>query len=164
VDLLWSPWRYDYITGGATNDLSSAGGCVFCRILESSASDGERYILCRAEHNFIILNIYPYITGHLMVVPYAHLANLDDLDTVVSNELTDLTKRCQTVLREVYSPEGFNIGINVGKAAGAGVAGHLHQHILPRWTGDSNFMTAVGQTRTIPEALDVTYQKLVRYF
>lgn len=164
MDLLWSPWRYDYITGGTDNDLSSSGGCVFCRILESSATDRDKFILHRAEYNFIILNIYPYITGHLMIVPFAHLANFDDLDTVVSNELTDLTKRCQTALREVYAPEGFNIGVNVGKAAGAGVAGHLHQHILPRWTGDSNFMTAVGQTRTIPEALDVTYQKLVRHF
>ncbi len=164
MDLLWSPWRYDYITGDASKESAQFGGCVFCAILESSASDREKFILCRAEHNFVILNIYPYITGHLMIVPFAHLANLDDLSTPSSNELTDLTKRCQSVLRDVYRPEGFNIGINVGKAAGAGVAGHLHQHILPRWTGDSNFMTAIGQTRTIPEDLSVTFEKLVSHF
>lgn len=95
-----------------------------------------------------------------MVVPYEHLANFDELPTAASNELTELTKRSQTVLREVYRPDGFNIGMNLGKAAGAGVAGHLHQHVLPRWSGDSNFMTSIGQTRTIPEALTITFEKL----
>jgi ATP adenylyltransferase len=163
MDLLWSPWRYEYITGDAAKE-SAEGGCVFCRILESPAEDSEKFILYRAGHCFVILNVYPYITGHLMVVPYSHLANFDELSTAESNELTDLTKRCQTILREVYNPHGFNIGINLGKAAGAGVAGHLHQHILPRWTGDSNFMTTVGQTRTIPEALQVTYDRLISKF
>ncbi|HNQ14798.1 MAG TPA: HIT domain-containing protein, partial [Pyrinomonadaceae bacterium] len=131
---------------------------MFCRILESSAGDKEKFILHRAEHNFVILNIYPYITGHLMIVPYEHLANFDELSTPVSNELTEITKRCQSILREVYRPDGFNIGMNLGKAAGAGVAGHLHQHILPRWSGDSNFMTSIAQTRTIPEALTMTFE------
>ncbi len=99
-----------------------------------------------------------------MIVPYEHLANLDDLSAPASNELTELTKRCQTILREVYRPDGFNIGMNLGKAAGAGVAGHLHQHILPRWSGDSNFMTSIGQTRTIPESLTMTFEKLSSRF
>ncbi len=164
MDLLWSPWRYDYITGDVSKDNGESVGCVFCTILRSSADDKEKFILYRAEHNFVILNVYPYITGHLMVVPFEHLANLDDLSTSASNEMTDLTKRSQGILREVYRPEGFNIGINIGKAAGAGVAGHLHQHILPRWTGDPNFMTSIGQTRTIPEDLNVTFEKLVSRF
>ncbi|HNU08212.1 MAG TPA: HIT domain-containing protein [Pyrinomonadaceae bacterium] len=164
MDLLWSPWRYDYITKDIANSAADPCDCVFCRILESSAGDKEKFILHRAEHNFVILNIYPYITGHLMIVPYEHLANFDELSTPVSNELTEITKRCQSILREVYRPDGFNIGMNLGKAAGAGVAGHLHQHILPRWSGDSNFMTSIAQTRTIPEALTMTFEKLSSRF
>ena len=155
MDVLWSPWRYAYIKSAADN-----GGCVFCGILGNGASDAENYILHRADHNFVILNIYPYISGHLMIVPYQHLADFDRADKKLTDELTDLTKRCQTVLRDVYQPNGFNIGINQGKAAGAGVADHLHQHILPRWVGDANFMTAIGETRTIPEDLSATYDKL----
>lgn len=160
MDLLWSPWRYDYITSEVSGNADDNEACVFCRILTDPAPDDEKFILHRAGSCFVILNIYPYITGHLMVIPFDHVSDLDALEKVVSDELTDLTKRCQTVLRETYGPDGFNVGINIGKAAGAGVAGHLHQHILPRWIGDSNFMTAVGQTRTIPEALSVTYSKL----
>lgn len=163
MDLLWSPWRYDYITGDASKE-TSAGGCVFCRILESPADDREKFILHRAGHCFVILNVYPYITGHMMVVPYDHIPFLDELSTEASNELTELTRHCQRSLRDVYAPDGYNIGMNLGKAAGAGVAGHLHQHILPRWTGDSNFMTTIGQTRTIPEDLKVTYEKLIARF
>ncbi len=133
---------------------------MFCSILASPASDEEKFILRRAGHNFIILNIYPYISGHLMIVPFVHLAELDELPKAVSDEMMDLAKHCQTVLREVYQPDGINLGMNLGRAAGAGVAGHLHLHILPRWIGDANFMTAIGQTRTIPESLTNTYEKL----
>ncbi|MCU0238962.1 MAG: HIT domain-containing protein [Pyrinomonadaceae bacterium] len=157
MDLLWSPWRYDYIKA----DKSTASNtCVFCNIINSSATDEEKFILHRAEHNFVILNIYPYISGHIMVVPFAHLANLDEASKEITDELMDLTKLCQTILREVYNPQGFNLGINQGKAGGAGVAEHLHQHILPRWVGDANFMTSIGQTRIIPEDLQTTYEKL----
>jgi ATP adenylyltransferase len=156
MDLLWSPWRYDYIK--ANNDKKD--DCVFCSILSNSASDEEKFILHRAEFNFIILNIYPYISGHLMIVPFEHTAELDELPVDTSAEMMELAKRCQTVLREAYRPNGFNLGINLGKAAGAGVAEHLHLHILPRWVGDANFMTSVGETRTIPEALSSTYEKL----
>ena len=158
MDILWSPWRYDYIR--ADNKERANDDCVFCSILADPADDEEKFILRRAGFNFIILNIYPYISGHLMIVSYAHVANLDELPKEASDEMMDLAKHCQTVLREVYQPDGINLGMNLGRAAGAGVAGHLHLHVLPRWFGDANFMTAVGETRTIPESLDNTYQKL----
>jgi ATP adenylyltransferase len=160
MDLLWSPWRYDYIKSGESKPSKDSTGCVFCDILASPASDEEKYILHRAGHNFVILNIYPYISGHLMVVPFRHLADLDRAEKEATDELMDLSKKCQTVLRDVYRPNGINLGMNLGKAAGAGVAEHFHMHVLPRWVGDSNFMTSVGQTRTIPEDLGTTFQKL----
>ena len=157
MDLLWSPWRYDYIVGSGT---VQKGGCVFCEILNSSASDEENFILKRAEFNFVILNIYPYTSGHLMVVPYAHLDALDKAEKAATDEMMDLVTSAQTAINEVYTPDGINLGMNLRKAAGAGVAGHYHMHILPRWVGDVNFMTAIGQTRTIPETLTTTYEKL----
>jgi ATP adenylyltransferase len=160
VDVLWSPWRYDYIKSGERPKPFDSTGCVFCDILKSSATDEEKFILHRAEHNFVILNIYPYISGHLMIVPFAHIADLDRASKEITDELMDLTKRCQTALRETYQPNGFNLGMNFGKAAGAGVAEHFHMHILPRWVGDANFMTAIGETRTIPESLQTTFEKL----
>lgn len=160
MDILWNPWRYAYIKSSEKDSTAVNGGCAFCGILGNAASDEENYILHRAEFNFVVLNIYPYISGHLMIVPFEHLADLDAAGKKTTDEMTDLTKHCQTVLREVYQPNGFNIGINQGRAAGAGVAGHLHQHILPRWIGDANFMTTVGETRTIPEDLQTTFNKL----
>jgi ATP adenylyltransferase len=157
VDVLWSPWRYDYITKSGSAQTS---GCVFCDILSNSASDEENFIVSRAEFNFVILNIYPYTSGHLMVVPYEHIADLDKGPSEATNEMMDLVKRAQSVLTEAYRPDGINLGMNLGKAAGAGVAGHYHMHVLPRWVGDANFMTAIGQTRTIPESLEDTYKKL----
>lgn len=156
MDILWSPWRYDYIKSGDENK----NGCVFCSILENPASDEEKFILHRAGFNFVILNIFPYTSGHLMIIPFEHSAELDALSAETTDEMMDLTKRAQTALREVYNPNGFNIGMNLGKAAGAGVAEHLHIHILPRWIGDVNFMTSIGETRTIPEDLKTTYDKL----
>ena len=160
MDLLWSPWRYDYIKSGDRQPSAESSGCVFCDILSSPATDEEKFILHRAGFNFVILNIYPYISGHLMVVPFRHLAELDEAEKAATDEMMDLSKKCQTALREVYGPNGFNLGMNLGKAAGAGVAEHFHMHILPRWVGDANFMTSVGQTRTIPEDLQTTYDKL----
>ena len=160
MDVLWTPWRYDYITGSEPRNSTPAGDCVFCRILNDSAGDEDKFILKRAEFNFVILNVYPYGTGHLMIIPYAHLANLDEAPTETAAEMMELTRRAQTILRETYSPDGFNLGMNLGKAAGAGVAGHFHMHVLPRWIGDVNFMTSIGQTRTVPESLASTYQKL----
>lgn len=157
MDVLWSPWRYDYITAGGT---ASTTGCVFCDILNNSVTDEESFILKRAEFNFVILNIYPYTSGHLMIVPYEHLDSLDRASKPSSDEMMDLLKLAESAVAEVYSPDGINIGMNIGKAAGAGVASHYHMHLLPRWVGDVNFMTAIGQTRTIPETLPDTYRKL----
>lgn len=162
MDILWSPWRYDYIKSG--NNNFKASSCVFCELLNSPATDEEKFILHRAGHNFVILNIYPYISGHLMIVPFDHIGDLDRASKTITDELMDLTKRCQTALREAYQPDGFNVGMNFGKAAGAGVAEHFHLHILPRWIGDANFITAIGETRTIPESLQTTYEKLKSKF
>ena len=159
MDILWNPWRYEYIKSGEQKTADSSG-CVFCEILKNPASDEEKYILHRAGFNFVILNIYPYISGHIMVVPYEHLADLDKASKQTTDEMMDLAKKCQSVLREVYQPNGMNLGMNFGKAAGAGVAEHFHLHILPRWVGDVNFMTSVGETRTIPEDLNTTFEKL----
>jgi len=117
-------------------------------------------VVFRGIHNFVALNLYPYITGHLLVVPYQHLAELDSAAKEITDELMDLTKRSETALRKVYSPAGFNVGMNLGGAAGAGIVDHIHLHILPRWPGDTNFMTTVAESRVIPESLETTYSKL----
>ena len=157
MERLWSPWRSKYIASGVD---SQAGECVFCHIAANPDQDETNFVLHRGEHAFVVLNLYPYITGHLMVVPYLHTSELDVLAKEISDELMDLTKRAQTALREVYSPAGFNLGMNLGLAAGAGIADHLHMHLLPRWGGDTNFMTSVGEARVLPEALETTYAKL----
>jgi ATP adenylyltransferase len=154
---LWSPWRSKYIASGVD---SYGEGCVFCRIVAEPDEDAAHFVLHRGEHAFVLLNLYPYITGHLMVVPYLHTGEFDSAPKEITDEMMDLAKRAQAALREVYKPSGFNLGMNLGSAAGAGIADHIHIHVLPRWTGDTNFMTTVGDSRVIPEALDVTYQKL----
>lgn len=157
MDVLWSPWRYDYITASSDAEKSE---CVFCDILSNSASDEENFILHRAEFNFVILNIYPYTSGHLMVLPYEHVASPADSGKSTTDEMMDLVKRATAAISDTYHSDGINMGMNLGRAAGAGVADHYHMHILPRWVGDVNFMTAIGQTRTIPETLQSTYEKL----
>lgn len=164
MDILWNPWRYEYIKSGEQTASAVENVCVFCNLIKNPANDEEKFILHRAGFNFVILNIYPYISGHLMIIPYEHIAELDRTAQETTDEMMNLTKKCQTALREVYQPHGFNIGINQGKAGGAGVAEHLHQHILPRWIGDANFMTTIGETRTIPEDLRTTFDKLKSYF
>ena len=126
--------------------------------------DEKNFVLHRGEHAFVVLNLYPYITGHLMIVPYLHTSEFDSVAKEISDEMMDLAKRAQAALRVVYSPSGFNMGMNLGSAAGAGIADHLHIHMLPRWSGDTNFMTTVGESRVIPEALEATYGKLLRQF
>jgi ATP adenylyltransferase len=160
VDILWSPWRYDYIKSGSSEEQGRAPSCVFCALQQETGEDESRFILHRGRFNFVVLNIYPYISGHLMIIPYAHLGELDTAPKETTDELMDLTKRAQTLLRETYSPHGFNIGMNLGRAAGAGVAEHIHLHIMPRWMGDTNFMSTIGETRVIPEDLQTTYSKL----
>jgi ATP adenylyltransferase len=133
---------------------------VFCLIANHPEHDEMNFVLHRSQHCFVVLNLYPYISGHLMIVPYLHTSEFDSAPKEITDEMMDLTKRSQAVLREVYSPAGFNMGMNLGKAAGAGIADHVHIHLLPRWSGDTNFMTTVGDTRVLPEDLETTYSKL----
>ena len=160
MDRLWSPWRYDYINTGSSGEKSKPSACVFCSMLAAEGDDESKFILKRAAHNFLVLNIYPYISGHLMIVPYAHLKEIADAPKETTDELMDLAKLAQSVLGAVYRPDGFNLGMNLGRAAGAGVADHFHMHLMPRWVGDTNFMTTVGETRVHPEDLSTTYRKL----
>jgi len=157
LDRLWSPWRAKYIASGVD---SQNPVCVFCRIAAGIDQDEANFVVHRGTHNFVALNLYPYITGHLLIVPYQHLSELDSTAKEVTDELMDLTKRSQATLRKVYSPPGFNLGMNLGAAAGAGIADHIHLHILPRWSGDTNFMTSIGETRVLPESLETTYEKI----
>lgn len=160
MEHIFSPWRYKYI---ASADDSSERGCVFCRAVETG-SDREYFIVYRAELNFVILNLYPYTSGHLMVVPYEHTASLAQVSSDTTTEMVELAKRAQRALEAEYRPDGFNIGMNLGKSAGAGVAEHLHLHVVPRWTGDANFVSVVGETRVLPEELATTYDKLKKHF
>ena len=157
MERLWSPWRAKYIASGVDSQREE---CVFCLIASHPEDDETNFVLHRARHAFIVLNLYPYITGHLMVVPYLHTSEFDSTAKEITDELMDLAKRSQTALREVYKPAGFNMGMNLGSAAGAGIADHLHIHLLPRWSGDTNFMTTVGESRVLPEDLPATYAKL----
>ena len=160
MDRLWSPWRYAYIASNAENRRQETPACVFCSILTDEGTDESKFILHRATHNFVILNLYPYVSGHLMIIPFAHLPEFDAAPKETTDEMMDLTKRCQTALRTSYRPHGFNVGMNLGRAAGAGVDQHIHMHIMPRWVGDTNFMSTVGETRVLPEDLSTTYEKL----
>ena len=153
MDHLWTPWRYAYVTGA---DMIS--GCIFCEAPKQT--DQQARIVHRGEHCYVILNTFPYTNGHVMVVPYQHVDQLDKLPVDAANELIALTQRMEKVLRSLYQPDGINLGMNIGRAAGAGVAGHVHMHVLPRWMGDTNFMTVTGESRVLPEALEETYRKL----
>ena len=154
MDYLWTPWRYQYITN---SDKPSE--CVFCAAARSS-DDRDVLIVHRGNTCFVILNRFPYTSGHLMVVPFRHLATMEELDDEALIEMFHLARDSERHLRAVYRPEGLNLGMNIGKSAGAGIAGHLHLHVLPRWTGDTNFMTVVGETRVLPEDLEITWDRL----
>jgi ATP adenylyltransferase len=156
LERLWSPWRAKYVaaSGGKLPDLTY---CILCEIQKSPE---ENFIVHTAEHVFIVLNLHPYVSGHLLIAPRKHISEFDSAPKEITDEMIDILKRCQSVLRAVYQPEGFNIGMNLGRPAGAGIADHIHMHILPRWTGDTNFMTTVAESRVIPEALELTWQKL----
>ena len=165
MDFLWSPWRNQYVTSGQAQKPS---GCVFCYFAVPATLthefDAEHFIVARGQHNFILLNLFPYTTAHLMVVPYAHVAEFADLAKEISDEMMDLAKQAQRAIGLEYKPDGYNLGMNIGGAAGAGIAAHLHLHLLPRWSGDANFMTTVGETRVLPESLADTYRKLKKHF
>ena len=154
MDYLWAPWRYRYIAEASTH-----GGCIFCDAVAAN-DDANTLIVLRAEKNFVILNRFPYTTGHVMVVPYAHTADLCAAEPETLAEMMRLAQRVEMALGTTYHPEGYNIGMNLGRAAGAGIIGHLHLHVLPRWAGDSNFMTVIGETRVGPEELSTTYERL----
>jgi ATP adenylyltransferase len=153
MKIIWAPWRIKYILG-------KKEGCIFCDKIKEN-KDRENYILLRGENVFIILNTFPYSNGHLMVAPYKHVPDLDGLEESELAELMRLVKTCTQILKKTLNPEGFNIGANLGKVAGAGVEGHIHIHIVPRWEGDTSFISTVGDTKIIPESLDDTYKKLL---
>jgi ATP adenylyltransferase len=159
MDHLWTPWRYQYLQKASDPDQ----GCVFCQ-KAAEHRDAENYIVHRASRNFVILNIYPYTTGHLMVVPYEHVATLTEAQPDTLTEMMELGRQAERALGSLYRPRGFNLGMNIGEAAGAGIAGHIHMHVLPRWPGDANFLSTVGETRVMPEDLGTTYEKLLREF
>ena len=154
MDYLWTPWRYRYIS-----EAKNVSGCVFCNA-PAANRDEEWLIVQRAVKNYVILNRYPYTSGHVMIVPYAHTADFSGLERDTAAEMMLLSQRVQAAIEDVYHPDGFNLGMNLGRSAGAGIADHLHMHLLPRWTGDTNFMTTVSETRLEPEELSVTYTRL----
>jgi ATP adenylyltransferase len=193
MDRLWTPWRYEYIVGekeprakGVPHALaawldSGADGvspdrhCVFCNMIAAvdyaiergmTAEDAEReaLIICRGVSTFLCLNRYPYSTGHLLIVPYQHCDSLNQLPIATAQEIMETAQRVEGVLRQVYRPHGLNFGLNLGEAAGAGIADHLHMHALPRWSGDTNFMTVVAQTRILPETLETTWERVRRAY
>ena len=183
MEYLWTPWRMSYISGAHGSDrtddvdgeetsateahragseeFDTGAGCVFCdRSRLPVAYDRESLIVWRGEHNFVILNLYPYNSAHLMVVPFSHTADLPGLPVEVTAEMMALAQRMVSIIREEYRPEGFNLGMNLGRSAGAGVADHLHLHVVPRWAGDTNFMPVVGSTKVMPELLERTWERL----
>lgn len=181
MDFLWSPWRYTYVSTadavarpGVPDKLSAwpgDHGCVFCNLVASvdfaiasgmhpDEAEAAGGLVLRGKHCFICLNAYPYTSGHVMVMPFAHLDRLAKLPTEAAHELIDLGQRTERALQQIYSPQGFNFGLNLGRAAGAGVAGHMHMHAMPRWVGDTNFMTTVAETRVLPEDLSITWKRL----
>lgn len=158
MDRLWSPWRYHYVSTVPPGDA-----CIFCEKARENR-DEDNLILYRGRLNYALLNLFPYTTGHLMITPYRHVAQLEDLSAEEAAELFELTRTAVRCLRSVYRPQGFNLGMNLGECAGAGIAGHLHMHVLPRWTGDANFMTTIAETRVMPEDLRETWRKLSAAF
>jgi ATP adenylyltransferase len=181
MDYLWTPWRYAYVTSadtavkpGVPPSLAAWPGdhnCVFCNLMASvdwaiengmDRDEAEKAggIVLRGKHCFVCLNAYPYTNGHIMAIPYTHMDRLASLPTEGAHELMDLAQLAERALDRTYSPHGFNFGMNVGKAAGAGVAGHIHLHAMPRWSGDTNFMTTIAESRVLPEAPAVTWARL----
>jgi ATP adenylyltransferase len=185
MQYLWTPWRMQYISGAHENvregvpvppaedanvseedrrtaeSESGRVGCVFCdRVRLPESHDRASLILLRAVHNFVIMNLYPYNSAHLMIVPYKHTADLRSLDAGAAAEMMRLAQHLIGVIGDEYHPQGYNVGMNLGEVAGAGVADHIHMHIVPRWVGDTNFMPVVGATKVLPELLETTYDRL----
>jgi len=155
MEHLWAPWRLAFVEGNEEKPK----GCIFC-LFPAEDRDRERLIVGRSEHSFVILNRYPYNNGHLMVVPRLHVARLEDLPDAAFDDLQRTLRTAVAVLRDAYGPDALNLGMNLGRAAGAGIADHLHWHAVPRWSGDTNFMPVLADTRVIPEHLEATWSKL----
>lgn len=158
MEYISAPWREEYV-----RKILKMRECIFCQVLKLK-NDREAFILFRGVHNFIVLNKYPYTTGHLMIAPYKHLASFEQAKKELTDEMTDLIKLSLKALKKKYRPHGFNTGMNLGQSAGAGVADHYHLHVIPRWTGDSNFMPIVGKTKVMIEDLKTTYDQLLPLF
>ena len=158
MDFLFTPWRYAFVTSA-----HKAAGCLFCD-LQGPQDDEKKLIVHRDKHCFVILNAYPYTSGHVMVVPYQHVDQLQLLPESAAQEMMSLTRKLEGILRELYHPEGLNLGMNLGKAAGAGIADHIHMHVLPRWVADANFISVIGETRVLPEDLATTYERIKAKF
>lgn len=154
MERLWAPWRMEYIANADKTE-----GCIFCDKPKQDCDD-KNLLLLRRERAFIMLNAFPYSNGHLMVSPYRHTANLDDLDDAELLEMMRLTREAVNILKEAFQPDGFNVGVNMGRVAGAGIADHIHIHIVPRWSGDVNFMPVLGDVRVIPQSLESVYERL----
>ena len=154
MNYLWSPWRMEYISTPKSED-----GCIFCNGLKQ-ADGPENLIVHRGAKAFVMLNRFPYTSGHLMVVPYDHQPSLELLDASTRTDIMDLSAKVIMVLNVLYAPQGFNLGMNIGSAAGAGISEHVHLHVVPRWVGDTNFMSSVSQTRVLPELLEETYRRV----
>ena len=154
MDYLWTPWRYAYVS-----TAEKAAGCVFCEAAKAG-DDRKVLIVHRGQHCFVILNMYPYTPGHVMIVPYAHLDELRKLPPEAAGEMMALSQRMESLLRDLYTPDGINLGMNIGKAAGAGIAGHIHMHVLPRWVADANFVSVVCETRILSETLEETWKRM----
>lgn len=160
MERLWTPWRREFIEG----DNTKRSACFLCDHAAAPSRDRQNFVLARGERVFVLLNLYPYNSGHLMVAPYHHTGDLANLEQPAAAELIAFTQRSVGVLSQAYSPDGFNLGMNLGKVAGAGVPDHLHVHVLPRWSGDTNFMPIVADTKVLPETLDQTYERLEPFF
>lgn len=158
MEFIHAPWRKEYV-----RNLSKMNECIFCRALKMK-NDKEAFILFRGQNNFVLLNKYPYTPGHLMIAPYKHLSSFERAEKESTDEMTDILKLSLRILRKKYRPHGFNTGMNLGHSAGAGVADHFHLHLIPRWTGDSNFMPLVGRTKVVIEDIETTYDRLLPYF
>lgn len=158
MDYVWAPWRMQYILSA-----DASGECIFCK-KPKEHRDRENAILYRGRHTFVILNAYPYNPGHLMVVPYEHERSIAALSDDALADIMVVTRKALAILTDEMNPDGFNIGINQGRPAGAGIADHIHQHVVPRWSGDTNYMTTVGNTKVLPELVSETYDKLYPAF
>lgn len=156
MERLWAPWRGEYVSGLRGGE--EEGGCLFCELQKQD--DEEALILARSEHSFAVLNRYPYNSGHLMVAPLRHVGELEDVKDDESLDMQRLLQRCIRALKEEMGPDGFNLGMNLGRVAGAGVPDHLHWHVVPRWNGDTNFMPTIAEAKVLPERLEETLGKL----